>query len=93
GGDSVSSHDGTVFTDGDGSTGLLLQTIGGGGGRLLVDLSGSGGADVALGAENETGSDGGDIDRTQSGVIATSGDFAIGAILQSIGGGGGSALV
>ena len=97
GGDSVSTHSGVVVTTGDGSNGMLLQTIGGGGGRLLVNLAGGngllGGADIALGAKGETNSDGGDIDRIQSGIIATGGNFALGALLQSIGGGGGSALV
>ena len=97
GGDSVSNHSGVVLTTGDGSSGLLLQSIGGGGGRLVVNLQGQsgavGGADLALGASNETNSNGGNIDRTQTGVIATAGDHALGAILQSIGGGGGSAIV
>ena len=97
GGDSVSSHSGVVVTAGDGSNGMLLQTIGGGGGRLVVNLTGDnglvGGVDLALGALGEINSDGGSINRVQSGIIATGGDFSIGAVLQSIGGGGGSALV
>ena len=39
GGDLESSHDGSIFTDGTGTTGIRLQSIGGGGGLLFVDVT------------------------------------------------------
>ena len=46
-----------------------------------------------LGATNSDNSAGGDIIHNQTGFIGTAGDFSPGAIIQSIGGGGGSAQI
>jgi hypothetical protein len=98
GGDIRGSHDGALTTVGEGSPGALFQSIGGGGGRGLLDLEVPAGAllgevSVSLGGVNGMTSDGGDINRTQIGRIATAGDLSPAAILQSIGGGGGFAVV
>lgn len=77
---------GDVFASGEGSHGMLLQSIGGGGGLVLTDLS-STAVDWSLSADN-SGS-GGDIELMQVGDIVVSGDNAFALIAQSLGGGGG----
>ncbi|MCY6383576.1 autotransporter outer membrane beta-barrel domain-containing protein [Hoeflea prorocentri] len=80
---------GTLTTSGVGSSALFVQSVGGGGGvagtagnlRTLVSLAGSGGA----------GADAGDVSVDNYGQIETRGAGAHGLLLQSIGGGGGSA--
>ncbi|PLR22948.1 hypothetical protein SGCZBJ_16465 [Caulobacter zeae] len=91
---------GDVTTEGDGSFGAMLQSLGGGGGNGGVNVSGS----VALSAGNNAavaiglgvgGFGGGagagkDVTGTVTGRYQTSGDEADGVVAQSIGGGGGS---
>lgn len=86
GGDIDVTNVGAVTTSGDGSDGIVLQSIGGGGGYVLTDLSAS---DVTnqMRASNE--GDGGAIDLEQEGVVAVSGAGAVGILAQSLGGGGG----
>ena len=98
GGDIDSSHDGSIITDGTGTAGLRLQSIGGGGGLLFIDVTTDdpslfGGANATLGAINSSNSAGGAINHSQTGFIGTVGNFSAGAILQSIGGGGGSGQI
>ncbi|HYD28092.1 autotransporter outer membrane beta-barrel domain-containing protein [Brevundimonas sp.] len=98
GGDIDSSHSGNILTTGHNTPGTLIQSIGGGGGRGIMDITAPAGAlvgplEVALGGVNGLNETGGDVLRTQAGVILTTGDLAPAAILQSIGGGGGSASV
>ena len=52
-----------------------------------------GGVNATLGATNSDNSGGGDIIHNQTGFIGTAGDFSPGAVIQSIGGGGGSAQI
>jgi hypothetical protein len=85
---------GDVLTNGDNTAGVLDQSIGGGGGRAIIDLvlpHGASIGDVALALGGSGGVDeiGGAINRTQTGAIVTTGQGAAGAILQSVGGGGG----
>jgi hypothetical protein len=96
GGDLDSDHIGDILTNGAGTHGVLDQSIGGGGGRAVVNLVTPKGADVgdvslALGGENGVDEIGGLIERLQNGGITTTDQGAAGAILQSIGGGGGLA--
>ncbi|WP_291845493.1 hypothetical protein [Maricaulis sp.] len=96
GGDLSAEHAGDIVTLGANSHGVMMQSIGGGGGRILVDISGDeraalGPVDFALGSTNGTNERGGDIARLQTGLIVTAGDMATGALIQSIGGGGGTA--
>ena len=97
GADIDSTHAGQILTTGTGSTGVLLQSIGGGGGSALVnleteDLTMIDSVRLGLGAVQTSGSDGGIITRTQTGAVFTTKDFSHGALIQSIGGGGGSAI-
>ncbi len=90
----ASTHSGSIVTTGTNTHGVLIQSIGDGGGRGIMDISGEAGTSVGtisltFGSENGSASAGGDITRTQSGSVATTGDLAAGTILQSIGGGGG----
>ena len=89
---------GSVTTHGAFSTGLLAQSVGGGGGSggfsLALSAAASGGAagsfSVGIGGNGGDGGDGGDVDASYSGDITTEGEQAIGAVIQSIGGGGGT---
>ena len=98
GGDLLGGHTGNLTSLGDGAPGALFQSIGGGGGRGIIDVTAPAGTllgdvSVTLGAINSQTSDGGDILRSQTGRIATGGDLSAGAILQTIGGGGGFATI
>ena len=83
GADLRATNSGTIATSGDGSFGMLLQSIGGGGG---VGSSGSGA--VSLNNSN-TNSGSGSISLTNTGVISTSGTGAHAVVAQTIAGGGG----
>jgi len=87
-----------VFTEGQNSTGILVQAVGGSGGsggfNVSANLAGSGGGagaiSVGLGGKGGIASEGGTIEATATGRIATLGHGAAGFIAQSVGGGGGS---
>ncbi|MBI1683798.1 autotransporter outer membrane beta-barrel domain-containing protein [Caulobacter hibisci] len=94
GGTLTSTLVGDVLTNGNNTPGVLDQSVGGGGGRAIIDLGTPGGASVGaveLALSGSSGVDeiGGAVNRTQTGSIATTGQMAAGAILQSLGGGGG----
>ena len=98
GGSIESAHVGALLTNGVMSPALLLQSIGGGGGRGTIDVTAPSGAslnpiDLALGSVNGQGETGGDVTRTQTGSISTTGAFSSASLIQSIGGGGGVANV
>ncbi len=86
-----------ILTSGQGSTGLLAQSIGGGGGYGGFGASlGSSGtsstsatATVAIGGTGGTGAVGGAVSVTAGGSIETHGAYATAVQAQSIGGGGG----
>ena len=93
----TSSHDGTILTTGKAATGVLLQSIGGGGGSALINLKTENASLIdsvrfGLGAVGTSNSTGGDVSRTQKGSIVTTKEMSHGALIQSIGGGGGSAI-
>jgi hypothetical protein len=94
GGAITSRHAGDLVTMGANTPGLFMQSIGGGGGRATVDVTSQvgeiGDTSMTLGGENGTNENGAAITHTQAGSIQTEGDAAHGAILQSIGGGGGA---
>ncbi|XBQ17128.1 MAG: hypothetical protein ABL308_04435 [Oceanicaulis sp.] len=97
GGDIDTTHVGAVMATGEGSLGVLEQTIGGGGGTatIVVDAPAASVFDaytVSMGGENGLRERGGSLTRTQNGMVATLGDAGLGALLQSIGGGGGYAV-
>ncbi len=85
-----------VITHGDLSTGVLAQSVGGGGGNggssISANLSTAGGNGVGAtigGAAGGAGS-GGLVDVRTAGNIATSGVYSDGVLAQSVGGGGGN---
>ncbi len=92
GGDVTVTNTGTIVTRGDGSMGVLAQSIGGGGG-----IGGSGavgdadGSTVTLGGAGGASGDGGRIGLDLRGDILTYGVAAHGVYAQSVGGGGGYA--
>ena len=87
----------TVDTTGDRSTGVTIQSVGGGGGSGGFNISGSiggggvvgGAVSVGVGGSGDTGGDGGTVDAYASSII-TRGEQAGGFLAQSVGGGGGS---
>ncbi len=79
---------GLIATFGDGSHGIVTQSIGGGGGagaRLTAGLI------VAVGGRGGVGGNGSSSYIDNDGTILTHGSAAHGALVQSIGGGGGNA--
>ncbi len=85
---------GQILTNGTDTPGQFYQSVGGGGGRdvLAIDttLASPGQIIATLGATNTTDSAGGAVTVVQNGSVVTTGDIAPGAMLQSIGGGGGT---
>jgi hypothetical protein len=75
---------GDVETEGEGSHGVFLQSIGGGGGAVFGAGAGS---SVTLSSAN-TGN-GGALQLTQNGAVTATGAGAYGVVAQSLGGGGG----
>ena len=92
--------DGAITTYGDSATGILAQSVGGGGnggwsvsGSIDYGSSTSKSASVAVsvGGSGGSGGSGGTVTLTTGGgVVTTYGDSATGILAQSIGGGGGN---
>lgn len=88
---------GFVYTEGDRSDGVLIQSTGGGGGAGGFNVSGSigggsvfaGAIAVGVGGSGGDGGDGGSVNAT-AGAITTTGEQSSGFIAQSVGGGGGT---
>ncbi len=82
------TNSGSIATSGDGSFGILAQSIGGGGGHA----ANTNGLFVALGGRGGSGGNGGHVSVALQPLssIATTGDFSTGIVMQSIGGGGGN---
>ncbi|WP_143534508.1 beta strand repeat-containing protein [Roseovarius albus] len=87
GGAIIMSNAGGMTTNGAGSHGFVLQSIGGGGGLVTTDMAAE---KLTLTLSDANGGDGGAIDFTQTGNVVTNGDNAIGVLAQSLGGGGGA---
>jgi hypothetical protein len=92
------TYAGQMTTIGDVSPAQLLQSIGGGGGVGLIDLTIPKGAPVgpltvSLGGSGGATEAGGVIQLGQTGQLFTQGLLSPGALLQSIGGGGGVSTV
>jgi hypothetical protein len=92
------SNTGSVLTLGDGASGMIAQSIGGGGGRVGGGAGNSGSspfsASVRLGESGGLGASGAGVTTTivnvaNGGPILTFGADAAGIVAQSIGGGGG----
>ncbi|NBR40748.1 MAG: hypothetical protein EBT93_15255, partial [Alphaproteobacteria bacterium] len=85
---------GNITTYGKQATGILAQSIGGGGGNAGFDVASNvtkgGKAGVYIGREGGTGGDGGVVTVNHDGAIITKGDTAYGILAQSLGNGGGN---
>ncbi|WP_144630182.1 autotransporter outer membrane beta-barrel domain-containing protein [Bordetella genomosp. 13] len=85
-----------VTTQGANASGVILQSIGGGGGLATLGApsaeAATGQYAVALGGAQYASGDGGAVTYDAGGVIQTYGDRSMGIVAQSIGGGGGIAL-
>ncbi|WP_172330171.1 autotransporter outer membrane beta-barrel domain-containing protein [Mangrovicoccus sp. HB161399] len=82
----VTTQSGRISTAGDGSRGILAQSIGGGGGD-----GGSATGIAAIGGSAGAGGNGLTVSVESGAAIATLGAHAEGVLAQSVGGGGGSA--
>ncbi len=89
------ASNGNITTSGEFSSGIVAQSIAGGGGQGIVSgtLSSINGyafaGSVTLGGSGSNGADANTVSLLSSGAIATLGDAADGLLAQSIGGGGG----
>ena len=98
GGGVTTNINSNISTFGTDSTGLLAQSLGGGGGNGGFNVTGSigvagigaGGINVGLGGKGSGGGVGGTVNAVQSGAIATEGTRSHGFVAQSLGGGGGN---
>ncbi|MEO7933116.1 MAG: autotransporter outer membrane beta-barrel domain-containing protein [Chthoniobacterales bacterium] len=85
---------GTVTTDGQGAHAIFAQSVGGGGGNGgSADTFGKTKAPTAalsLGGKGGSGGVSGNVSVTNSAIVHTKGESALGIIAQSIGGGGGT---
>ena len=87
-----------LATQGDAASGLVAQSIGGGGGNggfaVQGGLTASGGpsatVSIGLGGNGGSGGSAGSVRGATEGLVSTEGDDSIGVLLQSIGGGGGN---
>ncbi len=89
----ASSASTSVTTAGNHASGVVGQSVGGGGGKGGWTVSVSGGlyGDVSLGigGSGADGGDGNDVTVHNKGTVGTSGKFSDGVVAQSTGGGGG----
>jgi len=86
---------GVSGSTGYGAYGILAQSIGGGGGLATVDTAAANGL-VWLGGTSSAsgvGGHGGEVNFDGGGSVTTHGDAAHGMVMQSIGGGGGVAII
>jgi hypothetical protein len=90
GGDMDLTYTGDLSTEGDLSAGLIIQSIGAGGGQ--VHLTGLDSLAISIGATNDSSGNGGNVAVSNEGSISTEGELSHGIMVQSIGGGGGSAF-
>ncbi|MEN9408318.1 MAG: hypothetical protein RL216_292 [Pseudomonadota bacterium] len=98
GGQVTANLAGTITTKGADSSGIIVQSVGGGGGAggmsIAGALSASGGASgavsVGLGGSGGAGGTGGTVSATVRSDVTTDGDRSTGIIVQSVGGGGGA---
>ncbi|ESQ75909.1 autotransporter outer membrane beta-barrel domain-containing protein [Asticcacaulis sp. AC402] len=93
GGVVLTRYNGSITTSGDDATGILAQSVGGGGGTggyaLSLAASADGAVAAAVGGTGGGGGDGKALGVYTWADITTSGDRAYGVMAQSIGGGGG----
>ena len=98
GGRVMVDHNGILLTDGDHSYGILAKSVGGGGGHASFNLGvgylrDSNNLAIAIGGSPTSAGAGGAVSVDHEGYIGTAGRGAIGVLAQSIGGGGGNAII
>ncbi|MFP4002645.1 MAG: hypothetical protein ACLFV8_02625 [Alphaproteobacteria bacterium] len=90
---------GATVTTGDGSDGVVAQSLGGGGGNGGLNVSGnitgsasgtSLGVALGLGGFGGDGGNAGTVTASVDGLVSTSGDDSTGVLTQSLGGSGGN---
>jgi len=85
---------GIIHTKGYGSTGIMAQSVGGGGGAGGAAYAAGAGLTpsvaIALGGTGAAGGDGGKVTVTNNGAMQLDGDNSVAIFAQSVGGGGGS---
>ena len=90
-------QDGTILTSGDNSTGIYVQSVGGGGGSASSFVGGSSASNISIngtiGGSGGAGGRGGFVRITNAADIKTTGDNAIAIYAQSVGGGGGETSI
>ncbi len=88
---------GDTWTKGDRSGGMILQSIGGGGGSAATVIKSGSDTDTSfisvLGAKNTDNAAGGAVTGARTGAVLTEGNFSVGGLTQSIGGGGGRMVI
>ncbi|MBW8638755.1 autotransporter outer membrane beta-barrel domain-containing protein [Hoeflea sp. WL0058] len=88
---------GRLQTYGDGSSGVVASSVGGGGGHSGTTISGSvvstGAVNLAIGGDGGNGGSGGEVFVYSSGRIITQGMSSSGIIAKSVGGSGGAAYL
>ena len=91
------TQSGGVTTTGNGSVGIVAQSVGGGGGYVSIVSKDASGTlnnltNLAIGAlpSGSSNGDGGNVTVTNNSMIYTSGANAVGILAQSVGGGGGA---
>lgn len=82
---SGSIQTGYVYENGQGSTGIVAQSIGGGGGSVVGR-----GAAAQVGDSGGSGGSGGAVTTSNYGLVTTYNDGSAGILAQSVGGGGGN---
>lgn len=98
GGQVTIASQGSISVAGGFSSGIFAQSIGGGGGSAGIAIDGQiesdKGHDIALGANGSGGNakPGGNIVALVTGAISTSGNHGHAVLMQTIGGGGGTAF-
>ncbi len=88
------TNNGNITTGGVNASGILAQSIGGGGGAGGFSATGSltstRNTSFSLGGSSGGGGSGGEVNVTNNNAIVTSGKMATGVLAQSVGGGGGN---
>jgi hypothetical protein len=84
GGEVTVTNQGFIYTTGTFTRGVVAQSIGGGGGD-----GGNVGGIIAIGGSASASGNGAKVTITNEGNVTTLGNFAVGLLAQSIGGGGG----
>ena len=98
GGTVTVDHLGTLITQGHHSHGLLAKSIGGGGGDAHFNLGlglmkDANNIDLTIGGDPTNAGNAGNVSVAHDGYIETGGDLSVGLFAQSIGFGGGNALI